>query len=302
MDINAIKNQLKGRDRVIRILSKDGLFRGVALKNTIMAKDAQLKHNLDALPAFFLAKAMSAATLISAFLKGEERISIDIEGNGIIERLFAEAIQVGETRGFVRVNSDYDESRLSTLDEALGFGKMRISRVLYNKTEPVVGITELVQGDISTDLAYYFRQSEQIPSAVLLDASIDDSGKIKQSGGLIIQAMPQAPLKDIARVTEKLYNMKPISEMLEQGLTTEDIMREAVDFDFEVVKHAPVDFFCRCSKETFLNRLITLGNDEIKDMRENAHNEVVCQYCNEKYIIEDADFDRILTEIQAQKN
>ncbi|HOM05622.1 MAG TPA: Hsp33 family molecular chaperone HslO [Candidatus Kapabacteria bacterium] len=302
MSLQSIKDSFTKRDRVIRILSKDGYFRGVAVKNTAMALDAQARHNLDATPAFFLAKTLAASTLLSAFLKGEERVSIEIDGSNYIRKIYSESIQVGETRGFIRVDNKYDSSKLHSIDDAIGKGKIKVSRILYNKTEPIIGITELAQGDISTDLAYYFSQSEQIPSAVLLDASIDDNGKILQSGGLIIQAMPQAPLKEIVRITERLYELPPISKLLADGHTIEEIIRQATDFDFQIIKHSPVDFYCRCSKEGFLSHLVALGADEIRNMQKEGHTELVCQYCSEKYIIEENDFARILTEIQAKNN
>lgn len=302
MDINKAKSNFQKRDRVIRILSKDGHFRGVGVKNTAMAQDAQLRHNLEALPAFYLAKTLAASTLLSAFLKGEERVSIEINGSNYITKIYSESIQVGETRGFIRINNNFDTNTLDNIEGAIGNGKIKVSRILYNKTEPIIGITELANGDISTDLAYYFSQSEQIPSAVLIDASIDDNGKILQSGGIIIQAMPQAPLKEIVRITERLYELPPIAKLLEEEKTIEEILRQATDFDFEIIKHSPVDFYCRCSKESFLNHLVTLGAEEIKDMRLQGQTELVCQYCNEKYIIDENDFERILTEIQAKNN
>lgn len=302
MDFSSAKSNFQKRDRVIRILSKDGHFRGVGVKNSGMALDAQLRHNLEAIPAYFLAKTLAASTLLSAFLKGEERVSVEIDGSNYITKIYSESIQVGETRGFIRVNKNYDVNLLKRMDDALGKGKIKVSRILYNRTEPIIGITELAQGDISTDLAYYFSQSEQIPSAVLLDASIDENGKISQSGGIIIQAMPQAPLKEIVRITERLYDLPPISKLLAEGATIEEIIREATDFDFEIIKHSPVDFYCRCSKESFLTHLVALGADEIRDMKKQGQTELVCQYCNQKYVIDENDFERILTEIQAKSN
>ncbi len=302
MDIDKLKKQFKERDRVIRVMSKDGFFRAVAIKNTNMAQHAQTKHELDALPAFFLARTLAAAALMSAFLKGEERVSIDIESNGIIKRIFAEAIQVGETRGFVRFDEHADTTHITNLGDALGKGKMRVTRTLYNQTEPVTGIIELVNGDIATDLAYFYRQSEQTPSAVLLDVSMDENGKIKQSGGIILQAMPDAPIKSIVDATQRLYELPPLTKFLEEGMNPEELIRQAVDFDFEVIKNSPVDFFCRCTKESFITKLITLGAEEINDMRRTGQNEVVCQYCNGKHLLEDKDFDRMVTEIQAKNN
>lgn len=303
MDIEALKKQFHQRDRVVRVISKDGFFRAVAIKNTNSVATAQSRHNLDTLPAYFLGKAMTAASLMAAFLKGEERLSVEIQGSSVIKKVFAEAIQVGEVRGFVDMaNTEEMPDRLDSIESAIGAGTMRVARVLYNKSEPIIGVVELVQGDVATDLAYYYRQSEQIPTAVLLDITFDEQGMVKHSGGMLVQSMPGAKLEDVVRVAEKLYELAPITSFIEAGKNPEEIIRAAVDFEFDVVKTAPVDFFCRCSKETFLKRLVTLGSDEIKAMKNEGDQEVVCQYCNEKYIIDQNDFETMLVEIQAKKN
>jgi len=302
MDINKIKKQFHERDRVVRALSEDGHFRCVAIKSTNIAIAAQEKHKLPVIPAYYLAKILTASALLSAFLKGEERVSIELESSGAISKIFAESIQVGETKGFVSFSPEINSIENISHSNIIGAGLLKVTRVLYNKTEPVVGVVELVEGDISTDLAYYFSQSEQIPTAVLLDVAIDENSKIKQSGGMFIQALPGAKAEEINRIVENLYKLPPITQFLDEGLSPEEIIRKSVDFNFEIVKKVPVDFFCRCSKETFISHLIVFGAKEIVDMQNTNHNEVVCRYCNNKYIIEDSDFDNILTQIQASKN
>jgi redox-regulated HSP33 family molecular chaperone len=98
-----------------------------------MALDAQARHNLEATPAFFLAKTLAASTLLSAFLKGEERVSIEIDGSNYIKKYISESIQVGETRGFIRVDNKYDESKLHSIDDAIGKGKIRYREFYITK-------------------------------------------------------------------------------------------------------------------------------------------------------------------------
>ncbi|MFW5701911.1 MAG: Hsp33 family molecular chaperone HslO, partial [Bacteroidota bacterium] len=148
MNIENLKKQYKLRDRMVRAISKNGHFRVSVVKNSNTAKTAQDSHNLPDLPALFLARACSAAMLLASFLKGEERVVIEAEGNGPISKVFAEALQVGECRGFVDFSQDKSDWNISEISDALGVGVLKIARVLYNKPEPITGITELVKGDL----------------------------------------------------------------------------------------------------------------------------------------------------------
>lgn len=302
MKTEELKKKFRERDRVYRVLSKNGHFRAVAIKNTEAAKTAQSNHNLDYISAFLLARTLSASSLLAAFLKGEERMIVEIEGNGPIGHIFAEALQVGEIRGYASIR-DYDGlNNIQNISDALGIGLLKITRMLYHKNEPIQGIVPLQNGDVATDLAFYLTQSEQIPSAVVLDVDIDDNGKITQSGGLIIQAMPGATDDQIQKVYDSVSQLKSIVKYFEEGKSAEDLLRDFLPFDFDVVSSSPIDFFCRCSKEKFMDKLVTLNMREIQEMKNEGHDELVCQYCNNKYYLEDEDFDKLLEDIQAAKN
>lgn len=297
-----LKQLYKNRDRVIRVLSKDGKIRAAAIKNTQTAKTAQEKHELDYISASILARALSSASLLATFLKGEERVIVEAEGSGPLARVFAEAIQVGEVRGFVRIKEDFTPGEISSIEELLGLGLFKVTRLLYNEPEPVQGIVPLEKGDISTDLAYYLTQSEQIRSAVVLDVLLNEDGSIKQSGGVIIQAMPGAEESDIEPVYESLTQAPPLGELLDKGFNTEEILQELLPFEFDVIKTSQTDFHCRCSKEKFMKQLLTLGPKEIKEMHKAGNSELVCQYCNSKYILDEADFTQLIEESSAKLN
>ena len=107
--------------------------------------------------------------------------------------------------------SGYTVSRGENIDvsavenaDFLGLGLIKVSKVLYNKPEPTQGIIELVKGDISTDIAFYFTQSEQIPTSLILDVALDEKGNITNSGGIMIQALPGATEEDLEEVVNNV--------------------------------------------------------------------------------------------------
>lgn len=296
-----LKKELKLRDRVVRVLVKDKQIRAIAIKNTQTAITAQKNHNLEFVPATLLAKLLAATSMVASTLKGEERVSVETNSNGFITKLFAEALKVGEVRGYAVQSQDIDLSEVTTND-FLGVGLLTISKVLYNKAEPVTGIIELRTGDIATDMAYYFTQSEQIPTSVILDVHVDESGNIKHSGGIMVQALPEASDDDLAIIVENLQNLSRLSEFLDKDKTPEEIIAEVLPFEYELMDSTQVDFFCRCSKEKFINSLVTFPHTMIVEMEANNENELVCQYCNSKYFLEKEDFNKLKEITLAKSN
>lgn len=293
--MNDIKKTYQHRDRVVRAMSGNGMFRIAVAKTTETTEQARIKHDLDPLLSYLLGKTLTSSILLSSFLKGEERVIVQAEGTGRVKLIFAEAMQVGEVRGFVVI--DESQSMPASLSDALSTGFLKVSKILYEKQEPVTGIVELVRGDIASDLSYYFEQSEQIITAVNLGVTINDDGEIVHSGGIIVQAMPGAELSAIVEVQRSLEEMPPIEELLDSGYSPEEILRQAMPFPIEVVNNTPVDFFCRCSLERFMSKLLTLGKEELLSMQAEGQRELVCQYCSSSYELTDEHFSKLINSL-----
>jgi len=301
MDINKLKEKFHLRDRIVRVLSLDGNFRAVCVKNTSTAQLAQQKHNLEFYAAGFLSRTLSASSMLASFLKGEERVIFEVEGNGPIRQVFAEALQLGEVRGFVKYSKNFDYQNINNINEYIGVGLLKVSKIMYNKREPIVGIVPIIKGDISTDLTYYFKQSEQIPTLVFLDVDFDENGIINQSGGMIIQAMPGHTKEKFEEIIELTKNLKLIN-YFNSKLNPLDVLKSVLPFDFELISSNQVDFFCRCSKDSFIEKLMTLELNDILEMQKNNENELVCQYCNTKYYLTNEDFEKMILEMKAKRN
>ena len=300
--LEELKKKFKQRDRVVSVLSKTGNIRTVIVRNTNTIIDAQKNHNLSYIPAFFLAKTLTAATMMSIFLKGEERVIVDFSGDGILSKVYAEVMYFGECRGFVQI-ADNVKKEIVSLADVLGTGTLRVSRILYNQIEPIVGIVPIQNSDIAASFTYYYSQSEQIDSAIVLDAKLDDDGLVICSGGVMFQAMPGANEKEIKDVTNTIYDLgNNICNELTQNETLETILKKILPFDFDVMKTKQIDFYCRCNIENFKSKLLLLDLNEIKEMKKYKHNELVCQFCNKHYYLSDIDFDNLIEQIIAKSN
>jgi|GEM_PF-203713 len=302
LDREELIRSFEQRDRVRSVLSVNGHFRASLVKNSNTSLAAQQKHELDTVSAYLLSKYLTAATLVSSTLKGQERVVVEAEGSGPLARIYAEASQVGEVRGFLAYNQDKDLASISHFDEAIGIGLLKISRVLYNEPEPITGIVPIVTGDIAKDLAHYYVQSEQIPTAVLIDTRMDDNGYVKTSGGLLVQALPGVSEREIDDMVRAIEGLPNIAELLDSDDKPIDILEEILPFTFAETKTSQVDFFCRCSKDRFIDKLTTLSPHDLREMKEHGQNELVCQFCGTKYILDENDFKKLINETTVKSN
>lgn len=292
------------KDRLIKGITTDGHFKISVVKTTDVVKTARQKHQLSLLNTVILGKALTAVMLLASELKGEERIQLRMDGDGPIGSVVAEANAVGEIRGYVRnpaAELDYSQPGVQ-LGDGLGLGVLRFSKVLYNEAEPRVSTIQLISGDVNSDVAHYLAQSEQIPSALLIDVGIEEDGSVSEAGGLLIQRMPGAPDGQIDMLQERLSSFAPIDELLADEQYIDEIMAKAVSpFKVKELNRQPVDFFCRCSRKRFLNALSLLNLDDLKDM-EGEGQEMVCQYCNRKEQISKDEVEKIIMDAQAKMN
>jgi len=298
------KKEFKLKDRIVKGTTSDGHFKISVVKTTDVVKTAKEKHQLSLLNTVMLGRALTGVMLLASELKGEERIQIRIDANGPIGFLIAEANSLGEIRGYVQhPTAELDYSSDNTeLRDGLGLGLLTFSKVLYNEAEPRVSTIELQRGDVTSDIAYYLAQSEQIPSAILLDVGIDEHGEVTEAGGLLVQRLPGAPEGQIEMMQEHLSSFPPLHTFFEQDIYIDEIMRRACSpVDVKELDRQPVDFFCRCSKERFLDALAMLSLDDLKDLK-GEKQEMVCHYCNNREYVSAKQIEELLTEAQAKMN
>jgi molecular chaperone Hsp33 len=292
------------RDRFTRVITNDGKFRSVVVNATKTSRTAQKNHGLDALSGYVLAQGLSVAAALASFLKGEERITLQFDGDGAVSSLFVESLQVGEVRGFVRLAEDAAEKVLSgSVASVLGRGMLKVSKILYGHFEPVLGIVAMPPETVAKTVAAYLSHSEQIPSAVIIDTFLDEhDGSILFSGALIVQSMPGALQEDIIGIENRIAGLPRLSVLADEGADAHEILRRVLGTGFDVLATSPVDFFCRCSLERFKTMLISVGIKEVSSMRSEGQNELVCQYCNKHYYLSDNDFDDMLALLKAKEN
>ncbi len=296
------KEEFLYRDRLLTAITTDGQYRIAIVKSTDLVRQARKNHQLSLLTSVLVGRSLTGALLLASNLKGEERIQLKLEGHGLVKAVIAEATSHGEVRGYtLQPDAELDIENNETLGDGLGVGLLSVSKVLYNKARPVTGTVELKRGNVNEDLAHYLMQSEQVPSAVSLDVSIDHNGGIGQAGGVLIQAMPGADKERTHRLEQNIMNMAQIGQQLEDGYLDEILSTVTEGVEVKELSRYPVDFFCRCSKDQLFRALSLLNPEELLAMEGNSE-EMVCHYCGKRYQFSRDEINAIAEKARARKN
>ena len=123
----------------------------------------------------------------------------------------------------------------------------------------------IVSGELGEDFTYYFVTSEQVPSSVGVGVLVNPDNSILAAGGFIIQLMPGTSDDTISKIESRLSTITPVSKMIQNGLTPEEILTEILgEGNVKILEKMDVEFSCQCSRERIANALISLGQNEIQ--------------------------------------
>ncbi|WP_321195627.1 Hsp33 family molecular chaperone HslO [Laceyella tengchongensis] len=287
-------------DYAIRAISKDGKVRGFAAITTNLVQELQKRHGTYPVVSAALGRTATMGALIGLTLKEERhKVTIQVAGDGPIGRIIVDADGEGHVRGsvdnpFVEHNDDYKLN----VGAAVGQGSIYVTKDLGLK-EPYRGASPIISGELAEDFTYYFAVSEQTPSSVGLGVLVKGE-QILVAGGYMIQVMPGASDDVITRLEtaiDELNKLTSISELLYQGVTPEELLVRLMGEGTEILHKQPVSFACHCSREKSRTMLKSLGIEELKSLLDElGHAEVVCHFCNEKYMFSGEELERIIKE------
>ena len=291
-------------DYLVRAMAFEGSVRAFAVRTTDTVGEGQRRHGTWPTASAALGRSMTAALMMGAMLKGEDKITVKVEGNGPTGPIIIDSNAKGEVRGYVtnpQTHFDLNEHGKLDVRRAVGTeGSLTIVKDLGMK-DFFTGQVPIVSGEIAEDFTYYFAVSEQVPSSVGLGVLVNPDNSILAAGGFIIQLMPGADDETITVIEEHLANMEPVSKLIERGLTPEELLFEILGEDnVQILNSTPVSFECNCSKDRFGKAIITLGENEIREMiEEDGGAEAHCHFCMEKYNYSVDELESFIDEINA---
>lgn len=275
------------KDVIIRGIAADGQIRAFAASTKNLCEEARQRHNMSPIAAVALGRLLTSGAMMGAMMKNDaDIVTIQIKGDGPIGSMTVTADPKGRVKGYVANPQVMLPLKNGKLDVAgaLGIGVLSVIKDIGLK-EPYVGDTILVTSEIGDDLTYYFATSEQVPSSVALGVLMNKDNTVEQAGGFIIQLMPDATEEVIAKLEESIKQIKSVTELLENGMTPEEILRLILkDMNFELLDTIDTEFYCNCSKDRVSKAIMSIGAKDIQDMiDEGKPIEVNCHFCNTNY-------------------
>lgn len=286
------------KDRLIRAIDKDKQVRLFGVRNIEMLKEAQKKHDPSATVTAALGRVMAATSMMGAMLKSEkDRITVHFRGTGPVKTIMAVADGSGDVKAFVsdpQVELPIRGDGKLDVGGLLESGDVLVIKDLGLK-DPYIGKTQLVSGEIAEDLAQYFMNSEQQPSAVNLGVFVGKDGDVLSSGGIIIQVMPDASLELIDSLEGAIFTMPPISELLAEMDFEEILETYFRHFGFQILDSKEVFWRCDCNRERMESALLSIGKEDLKEiLQEDGKAELTCHFCNTSYQFSKEDLEQLL--------
>jgi molecular chaperone Hsp33 len=275
-------------DYLVKALAYDGNIRAYAVRTTETVSEAQRRHQTWRTASAALGRAMTAGVMMGAMLKGEDKLTVKIDGGGPIGVILVDSNAKGEVRGYVtNPEIDFESNEHGKLDVRRAVGTTGTMSIVKDVglRDFFSGQVPIVSGELGEDFTYYFATSEQLPSSVGVGVLVNPDDSILAAGGFIFQLMPGTKEETISKLEERLKTIPPISKLVEKGLTPEEILEELFGKEhLKILETMPVSFTCNCSKERFSDAIVSLGVAEIEDMiKEDGQAEAHCHFCNEKY-------------------
>ncbi|MGL5042682.1 MAG: Hsp33 family molecular chaperone HslO [Culicoidibacterales bacterium] len=283
-------------DRIIKSLAFDKTVRIYAVDATTCVQDIRAKMQTKSEVTVALGRLAMATVMIGAMESYDAKTYVKIDADGLVGKLYADA----DAYGNVRAYAQYPHVQLPEN----GQGKLDISQIVGTKgllyvikdlamKESFVGQTEIVSGELGEDFTRYFTSSQQTPATVGLDVLTDDE-HVKVAGGFIAQILPGAQEQVIATLEANLAKIPSLLGFLQES-SLEKLLEVLSGGTANILEEIPVNYKCTCSKERFLDVLASLPKTELEDMiADDNHEEVICHYCFQKYIISTEDIKSII--------
>jgi molecular chaperone Hsp33 len=279
---------MKQQDCLIRFLFEDLGVRGEWVRLQQSWQQAKQNQNLVNLNVESqLGQALAAVVLLSATIKFNGSMIMQIQGGGDLKALVAQSSNERKIRGLVRSEATVPGEYLK---EMLGDGGRMVLTIESLDAEPYQGIVGVEENTLADVVKSYFTQSEQLETRLWLFADQN------QAVGLFIQELPG---------DDKDKNDWQHIEILANTVTKQELF----DLECEVLLHRlfneekirvfqpePVEFKCGCSRKKISGTLLALGRSELEAILvERDEIEVDCQFCGAKYQFDKVDIEHLLT-------
>lgn len=294
-------------DQIVRAITKDGMVKAAAVSTRALTERARQIHKTLPVATAALGRSLAAVSMMGNALKEDgASVTLRIQGGGPLGNILAVSDNCGNVRGTVgnpALELPLRPDGKLDVGGAVGCnGTLTVIRDLHMK-EPYIGSVALLGGEIAEDLAAYFVESEQIPTACGLGVLVDRDQSVLAAGGYLIQLLPGAKEDTIARVEGGVLAAGPVTGLLAEDADPASLLRRVLsDFELEILEESPIAYRCDCSRERMERALISLGPDELRAMlEEQGQAELTCRFCDNVQVFTRGDLEALLEGMQKKR-
>lgn len=270
------------KDILNRYLFENLHARGESVNLSQTYQDIVALHDYPQGVKQLLGELVAATCLLTATLKFEGEIAVQLQGDGPIGYLAVNGNNRQEMRGIARMASETDATALKDL---IGKGNMIIT-IRPTDGEPYQGVVALEQDTLAECLAHYFEVSEQIPTKIWLFTD----EKTAQIAGTLIQLLPDSGEKeqqqaDFEHLCQLTNTIKP-EEIF--SLASEDLLyRLYHQEEVRIFEPQAVSYKCSCSEDKCLSTISQIDPSELESIiAEQGSVSMTCDYCMTTYKFE----------------
>ena len=266
-------------DALTRFLLPAAGVRGVAVRLDETWRTVAGRADYPASARELLGEASAAAVLFTGHTKVDGRLSIQLRSQGSLRSLFAECTAAGTVRGIAQVAPHQDAPRdLRDLgNDALLAITIENPGLDPREPQRYQSLVGLEASRLAEAFEDYFRQSEQLPTRLLLAADGD------QACGLMLQKLPGDEGDDDGwNRAGALFDTLGEAELL--AIPVPDLLHRLFhEESLQILTQRPIRFGCSCSRERVESMLQSLGEEEATAALADGVAEVRCEFCGQEY-------------------
>jgi len=267
-------------DSLVRGILGDGVARLFAVDVTGVAEQCRQLHKLQGDAVKLAAEAVVASAILACQIKGEERISMQIQ----CSRPECAFIGDVDSTGGLRARFTPDVVFIS---EQTGIDGMLLAIKSLPGQELYRGITEINAEDILNALNRHMGASAQVDNILNISVDISEEGPVTRAGGIFIERLPAEPSRELEASAEFVVAFDPVRDMphAETMRAIEDGSLQG--FTIRILEEQPMTWRCSCGQERVEAILASLPVEELTSMlEEDGQAEVVCHFCNIAYQVD----------------
>lgn len=276
----------------------NGAFRGRLVRLTGAVSEIITRHNDPSEVSALLAEAIAAAVALASGLKYDGIFTLQVQGKGPVHTLVTDVTSGGDIRACARYDAEELAADLAkprawaSAPQLMGSSGHLVFTVDQGpNTERYQGVVELSGESLAESIHNYFRQSEQIDSALKIAVAPRDGG-LWTAGAVLIQRMPEdggrpvdkEEAEDAWRTAVILLSSLKDSELLDLNLSPAQlIMRLYATVGVGLLDRKPVRAKCRCSRERSERILASFPVEEVKSYAQDGVVHMTCEFCGTDY-------------------